>query len=62
MKVSVSSLSQEAEIIMGQSPLGTTYNTEGIGTPLLNGPTEFGQIHPSEKQWTDKSNKIVQTE
>jgi restriction endonuclease S subunit len=31
-----------AEIIMGQSPPGETYNREGRGVPLINGPVEFG--------------------
>ncbi|GJD22800.1 restriction modification system DNA specificity subunit [Rivularia sp. IAM M-261] len=31
-----------AEIIMGQSPPGESYNQEEIGTPLINGPVEFG--------------------
>ena len=30
------------EIIMGQSPPGETYNTNGQGVPLINGPVEFG--------------------
>jgi len=33
-------------IIMGTSPNGSTYNREGKGLPLLNGPTEFGPDHP----------------
>jgi type I restriction enzyme, S subunit len=35
-------LGEIAEIIMGQSPPGESYNTEGIGVPLINGPVEFG--------------------
>jgi type I restriction enzyme, S subunit len=31
-----------SEIIMGQSPKGDTYNSEGFGVPLINGPVEFG--------------------
>jgi type I restriction enzyme S subunit len=31
-----------AEVIMGQSPAGESYNQIGVGTPLINGPTEFG--------------------
>lgn len=30
-----------AEITMGQSPLGNSYNKNSQGTPLVNGPTEF---------------------
>lgn len=51
-------LSNLAEIIMGQSPKGDSYNTKGDGTPLLNGPTEFGKTYPKEKQWTTSPKKI----
>lgn len=36
-----------ATLVMGTSPRGDTYNQEGIGTPLLNGPTEFGPTSPT---------------
>ncbi len=51
-------LGDVAEIIMGQSPKGDSYNTEGKGTPLLNGPTEFGDKNPKEKQWTIEPKKL----
>ena len=35
-------LGEVCEIVMGQSPPGETYNTEGLGVPLINGPVEFG--------------------
>ena len=35
-------LGEACEIIMGQSPPGDTYNTDGQGIPLINGPVEFG--------------------
>jgi len=37
---------------MGQSPEGASYNTQRQGEPLLNGPTEFGAVHPTAVQWT----------
>jgi len=40
------SLGDVASITMGQSPKGSTYNCDGHGMPLLNGPTEFGVVHP----------------
>ncbi|MEA5535854.1 restriction endonuclease subunit S [Crocosphaera sp. XPORK-15E] len=52
------SLGKCADVIMGQSPPGTSYNREGYGTPLLNGPTEFGNVHPIEQQWTTKPKKL----
>jgi type I restriction enzyme S subunit len=41
-----------AEVIMGQSPVGASYNTDRIGAPLINGPTEFTRRYPVAKQWT----------
>jgi type I restriction enzyme S subunit len=41
-----------ADIVMGQSPKGDTYNHVGDGVPLLNGPTEFGSSHPTPVLWT----------
>lgn len=48
------------EVIMGQSPSGGSYNTEGKGIPLLNGPTEFGLNNPSPIQWTTSPTKICE--
>ena len=54
----VSRLDGIAEVIMGQSPKGVTYNTKGEGLPLINGPTEFGPRHPHILQWTTKPTKL----
>lgn len=35
-----------ATLVMGTSPKGATYNNDGVGMALLNGPTEFGPVHP----------------
>ena len=34
-------LEEVCEIIMGQSPAGSSYNVSGDGVPLINGPVEF---------------------
>ncbi|GAK74472.1 type I restriction-modification system [Nonlabens ulvanivorans] len=47
-----------AQIIMGQSPSGDSYNKENIGVPLLNGPTEFKERYPIKKQWTSRPTKL----
>lgn len=47
-----------AEIVMGQSPDGSTYNQQGVGVPLLNGPTEFGERYPTKIQWTTSPTKF----
>lgn len=51
-------LSDIADIVMGQSPSGATCNSSGDGTPLLNGPTEFGIRFPSAVQFTTDPKKI----
>jgi type I restriction enzyme S subunit len=51
-------LAEVAPINMGQSPPGTSYNKWGDGDPLLNGPTEFGQRHPTTVQWTVAPTKL----
>lgn len=49
-----------ADIIMGQSPSGDTCNNEGKGSPLLNGPTEFGEFYPTAVQFTTDPKKFSQ--
>ena len=49
-----------ATVTMGTSPKGTTYNHDGIGLPLLNGPTEFGQVHPHCTLYTTDSKRECQ--
>ena len=53
-------LEEATEIIMGQSPKGDTYNTDGEGEPLINGPAEFGSEYPTPVQWTSKPTKLCQ--
>ena len=53
-------LSEYSEVIMGQSPPGDSYNQEGEGTPLINGPTEFTNRYPIKIQWTTKPSKFCQ--
>ena len=47
----VARLGDCGEVIMGQSPPGVSYNRSG-GSPLINGPTEFTELHPVKVQWT----------
>jgi type I restriction enzyme S subunit len=54
------SISKIADITMGQSPDGDTYNKDGTGIPLLNGPTEFGPNNPTPVQWTNAAKKLGQ--
>ncbi|MFZ7087657.1 restriction endonuclease subunit S [Curtobacterium sp. RRHDQ10] len=53
MSYSIGTIGDLATIEMGQSPKGNTVRRVPIGLPLLNGPTEFGQQHPTPAQWTE---------
>src|SRR3989344_3446779 len=47
------------EIIMGQSPAGSSYNKIGKGTPFFQGKKEFGEKYPIIEQWTSEPSKIA---
>ncbi|MEJ7828953.1 MAG: restriction endonuclease subunit S, partial [Segetibacter sp.] len=51
-------MSDIVSIIMGQSPLGDTYNLQGRGTALINGPVEFGLYFPEKTKWTSSPTKL----
>lgn len=53
-------LSEVAEVVMGQSPKGDEVNDLGIGTPLLNGPTEFTNRYPEPVQFTNNGKKFAE--
>ncbi len=57
----VDTLESVAEVIMGTSPPGDTYNDVGIGMPLVNGPVEFGERFTIRRKWTTKPNKLSQS-
>lgn len=53
-----SKLKYDVELIMGQSPDSENYNDEGIGTPFLQGNTEFGEKYPTNTKWTTQITKV----
>ena len=54
----VKPLGEVATITMGTSPKSDTYNENGDGTPLLNGPVEFGERFTKQVKWTTAPMKI----
>ncbi|NFO64380.1 restriction endonuclease [Clostridium botulinum] len=59
----VMKLSDVAKIIMGQSPKGDSYNSNGLGIPLVNGPVEFGKTpfsYTIKSKWTTKPTKMCE--
>jgi len=52
-------LKEVSEVIMGQSPLGKTYNENGDGFAFLQGNAEFGDRYPKNKKFTTSPKKIA---
>ncbi len=53
-------LGEVAEIQMGQSPDGSTYNSEGVGLPFMQGSAEFGEHYPKPEKWCSEPKKIAE--
>jgi type I restriction enzyme S subunit len=49
-----------ADVIMGQSPEGKSYNQEGNGLPFMQGSAEFGEHNPIPKKWCTDPKKIAE--
>ena len=47
------------KLIMGLSPKSSTYNTQGIGTPLLNGAADFSNGLITPKKYTTDPQRIA---
>lgn len=52
-------LGEVADIVMGQSPPGSSYNETGVGLPFLQGKAEFGPLHPLHIKYTTTPIKIA---
>ncbi len=52
-------LSEIADIIMGQSPPGNTYNNDQNGVLFFQGSTDFGWRYPSPRQYTTAPTRIA---
>lgn len=51
-----------ADVIMGQSPPGSTYNTTGDGLPFYQGKAEFGSQFPVARKWCTAPTKVAEPE
>ena len=52
-------LSHLADIIMGQSPPGDTYNDDGEGLPFYQGSTDFGFRFPSLRKYCSQPKRLA---
>ena len=55
---SILPLQDIATVTMGLSPKGESYNTNGDGIPLINGPVEFGDRFTVCIKWTTSPTKL----
>ena len=46
---------------MGQSPPGSTYNTEGVGLPFFQGKADFTEKSPVVRIWCTQPKKLVKS-
>ena len=53
------SLSDVAEITMGQSPAGSSYNEDGVGAVFYQGRAEFGWRYPSQRLSTTEPKRMA---
>jgi type I restriction enzyme S subunit len=48
------------EVILGQSPPSSSYNTDGTGLPFYQGKAEFGDVYPTPVKWCSEPKKIAE--
>ncbi len=53
-------LEEISQIILGQSPPSSTYNTDGEGLPFYQGKLEFGKLYPTPRKWCTAPKKIAE--
>lgn len=53
-------LDEIAEIVMGQSPPGETYNDEGDGLPFFQGKADFGDQYPTLRKWCSAPTRVAE--
>jgi type I restriction enzyme, S subunit len=59
-KWSVVRLDEACDVILGQSPPGTSYNTDAKGLPFFQGKAEFGDLYPKAVKWCNQPSKIAE--
>lgn len=52
-------LGEVAIISMGQSPIGESYNSDGLGEIFYQGRSDFGNRYPTIRMFTDEPTKIA---
>lgn len=50
---------EACDVVLGQSPPGSSYNEVGDGMPFFQGKTEFGHLYPVVAKWTTSPKKVA---
>jgi len=53
-------LADVAQVIIGQSPPSSTYNTVGDGLPFYQGKTDFGDMYPTPRVYCTEPSRIAE--
>lgn len=53
-------LGDVADVVMGQSPPGETYNEDGEGLPFFQGKADFGEQFPEVRKWCTAPRKVAE--
>lgn len=53
-------LGEACQIVQGQSPPGSTYNSAGQGLPFFQGKADFGELHPTPRAWCTAPSKLAE--
>lgn len=56
----VAALDEIANITMGQSPPGSSYNENGVGVPFFQGKAEFTDTYPVVRKYTTAGTKFAE--
>ena len=53
-------LREEFDFIMGQSPIGESFNQDGIGVPMYQGNADFGFRFPTRRVFTTQPTRFAE--
>ncbi|MBS1847985.1 MAG: restriction endonuclease subunit S [Actinobacteria bacterium] len=53
-------LGEACNVVLGQSPPGSSYNDSGDGLPFFQGKAEFGALYPTVQTWTTAPKKFAE--
>ena len=54
-----STVGEMSNVVLGQSPPGSSYNEVGHGSPFFQGKAEFRDLYPEVSKWTTQPKKIA---